>query len=243
MRRNMVRHCLLIGSPGKEGTEDHLPGVERDIINYSRFFRSPLGGAWEDHEIAVLKNPSRREVESQIDILSNADFTIAAFCGHGAYGRSTILEIRPGVEIDSNMLSRGGGKHVVVLDCCRVLRKYSQATVLAEFARFAEVHDRDACRRRYDEAIRRSPLGLVVMHACRAGETAEESEEKGGYYSSSLIEAAGDWARTVRNGILTVVEAHQRASRMVNASSSDRQHPTLDKPRSGPYFPFAVMPY
>lgn len=71
--------------------------------------------------------------------------------------------------------------------------------------------------------------------------------QKGGYYSHSLINSATKWADSDTKDLsksvyyFSVISAHDAASLSVRALSGGRQNPHVEKPRSEPYFPFAVM--
>ena len=70
---------------------------------------------------------------------------------------------------------------------------------------------------------------------------------EGGYYTSSIIQSAKNW-RTKSNTDLTkqysrfsVVRAHDSAVNNVSRLSGGTQNPKMEKPRSEPYFPFAII--
>jgi len=85
----MKRKALLIGN------SNGLAGVKLDISNYTNFLMGDLGGQWYDSEIVIKMNPTRNDLLATIQNLrvENLDFVFAAFSGHGAFCKSTILEI------------------------------------------------------------------------------------------------------------------------------------------------------
>lgn len=103
------------------------------------------------------------------------------------------------------------------------------------------------CRKFFDHRIAECAKGLVVQFACSVGETAGESQEGGGYYSSSLILAAEEWKAGAETdvsknfAILSVLSAHNNAAVRVKKLSGNRQNPTAEYPRSEKHFPFAVL--
>ena len=103
------------------------------------------------------------------------------------------------------------------------------------------------CRRYYDSRIEECDIGLIVMYACSINETAGDDSSKGGYYSHSLISSATKWADSDSKDIsktiyyFSAIMAHDAASSNVQSLSGGRQKPVIEKPRSGPYFPFAIM--
>jgi hypothetical protein len=248
----MKRQALLIGSPGTQGTKSYLKGVEKDLVAYNAFLQSSLGGSWESHEIQILRSPSRLAVESALQTLSAHDYSFVLFGGHGYHDSSkskTMIELQPNVELEADVLKRGAASHTLMLDCCRVETKPVRLLLdsLAKAEGFAPRLTRSECRRYFDQAVARAARGLVVLHACSIGEKAGESEQDGGYYSSSLIDVSNRWHRdsttdtSTKFSTLSVVDAHERAVSAVETLSGGRQKPTLEKPRAENYFPLAVI--
>jgi hypothetical protein len=249
----MNRKALLIGCPGRPGRQDYLPGVARDLANYDRFLRSPLGGAWYSSEIISLDDPPASIIRAAIQILKSADYSFALFSGHGyvtSNRRSTIVCLRGDEEMDSTELCAGAKKHTLVLDCCRVVAKPMLAEdALAKMDSMAAAKSlsSSACRRYYEKAILGCPSGLIVAHSCDLDETANDDPVRGGYYSYSLIDVAEDWAENNSGDLseyyytFVMPVAHDDASDAVQRRSGNRQNPKMDKPRSGPYFPFAIV--
>jgi hypothetical protein len=86
------------------------------------------------------------------------------------------------------------------------------------------------------------------LYGCSVDETAGDDAPTGGYYSSRLVAGAEEWVTNQRNldtdhkyAILSVVEAHLLATPKVQEVSGNRQNPEIEKPRSSPYFPFAIV--
>ena len=244
----MKRAALIIGSPGERTEEDYLEGVKKDVVRYQRFLKSALGGAWLDGEINVMLNPTLQGVLGKVRMLRSSDYSIVVFCGHGYHSEAageTIVQLKPGVEMNSDALRTGGRKQTLVLDCCRVI----SADVLVEGVQKREAPqlDDNECRTYYDKRLQECPHGLVVLFGCSMNETAGDSATNGGYYSSSFMNAAVKWLNTSSTdtskeaAFLSVVAAHERAGDEVRRLSGNRQNPDIEKPRAGPYFPFAVI--
>jgi hypothetical protein len=251
MPRN--RKGLLIGGPGRPGRQDYLPGVARDLANYDRFLRSPLGGAWYSSEIISLDDPPASTVRAAVQTLKSADYSFALFSGHGyvtSNRRSTIVCLRGDEEMDSTELCAGAEKHTLILDCCRIVAKPMLAEdALAKMDSMVAAKNlsASACRRYYEKAISECPSGQIVTHSCDLHETANDDPVRGGYYAFSLIDVAEDWAENNSVDLSKYYEAfrmppaHDEASDVVRRRSGNRQNPKMDKPRSGPYFPFAIV--
>lgn len=243
----MIRRALIIACPDKE-----IPGVRQDAVNYRRYLLSALGGAWESGEIVALESPTRQQVNSELDRLESAEYSMVIFSGHGYHPSrlgSPHVILRAGVEIDGEMLKRGAQKHTLIFDCCRRLereplqeRRMSKA--MDSLKRGLDASD---CRLYFDKNLSTCPAGLVVLHACGFDEISYESSASGGWYSSALVDAAREWqinssVDTSRSyDVLTIPHAHDAAATAVIRQSGNRQHPARDQPRTGPYFPFAIV--
>lgn len=248
----MSRKALIIANPGRPGETNYCKGVEKDVENYRSFLRSPVGGLWYDSEITILHQPGVVQMKVEVLAQSAVDYSMTIFCGHGhhsAQSNSTIVELKPGVDLDSNELRRGAARHTLVLDCCRVIAPVTRMveSMMAKAMKAeSEIHPAD-CRKYFDSKLAECPAGLVVLYACSVGQTAGDSESQGGYYSYSLLDGAAQWVKdtyvdtTKTSRFLSVVEAHEISKKGVNTMSGGRQVPLIDKPRSGEYFPFAII--
>jgi hypothetical protein len=241
---------LLISNPGEVGADNYCNGVNVDVLNYKKFLTSPLGGAWTEDEIIDSDRPSKSYVKSILQTLKNNDYLLIIFCGHGYYSSNskTVLELKKDNEISSDEL-KIGIKQTIILDCCRVMHpeEYVEDSRFSAMLKAKSDLNRQDCRRYYEKKISEAPLGLVVMYGCDVNETSGESSSKGGYYSSNLILSAEKWFEsdstdTSNNyNTLSVVKVHSMASEKVTQISGKTQNPQIDKPRSEPYYPFAII--
>lgn len=251
--RPVDRKALLIGWPGERGADNYLEGVARDLTNYDRFLRSPLGGAWFSSEIVALDDPPASTVRAAMQTLKSADYSFVLYSGHGyvtSNGSSTIVGLRGDDEMNSNELRAGSAKHTLLLDCCREIerpsRKLAEDTLAKMDAAAATRLTRDECRKFFNYEISRCPSGLVVLHSCAIDERSYDDSGRGGYYSYSLIEVAERWLEknstdlSTHYATLRVPRAHERAKVIVRELSGNRQNPQIEKARSEPYFPFAI---
>jgi len=66
-------------------------------------------------------------------------------------------------------------------------------------------------------------------------------------YSYSLLRSATNWRETKNIDLsskwatFSIVQAHQASIAIVSRLSGTTQNPEIDKPRSEPYFPIAIM--
>lgn len=238
----MKRKGLIIGSPDKD-----IPGVIDDMRNYRAFFESAAGGGWFASEITTLTSPSKSEVQRELKNLTNADYSIVVFAGHGCYSkveRTTLLQLQPGVHIDEYLLKEGSPRHTLIIDACRVhvdvplVEEIRKAVLAAE--RFA---DTSSSRAIFDDHLRKCRPDLAVMYACSVGEGAGDCAGQGGAYSATLLKQSTDWASSYANKaarVLSISEAHEQTTPLVQRQRGGRQTPTATFPRTVPRFPFAI---
>lgn len=246
------RMALIIGAPDKK-----IPGVEMDVANLRTFFKSPFGGYWYDYEINTLISPSSAEIRKQIELLKEKDYSLIFFAGHGYHSierKRTILNINSLETFDSSELRVGAPKHTLIMDCCRVetsekrLLKAAMESISFDSA-ITKKPDPVQCRKYFNKAIDDCENGLVVMNSCSVNEEAGESSSEGGYYTSSLIDSANEWAKNRLQLInlsrpwdkLTTQNCHNLAAVNVKTLSGNRQNPNFESPRTEKKFPFAVV--
>lgn len=252
----ITRRALLISNPGETGAENYCKGVYVDIKNYQQLLTSPVGGAWEAGEIKHLDRPSVHDVRTWIGIFSGYDYVLVMFTGHGWYSstdRDRILELRRDERIASLELIQGAKKRTVILDCCQkvhpesIQEKLARSVLIAN-ASLGRTPDARTCRELFSERVRTAPEGIVKLTSCAIGEVSTDDDNRGGRYNGSLIECTEDWAGTQAKNLLSygtavfsVVAAHECAAAKTRRLSADKQNPTIEKPRTEPYFPMAVF--
>lgn len=182
----MKRVAVLIQSP--LSGRDYLSGVGVDIASWQSFLTSLPGGAWNDDEIVVLKNPSKTTLKSSLILAKYSDFAIVAFSGHGFVQRDEFLgvpetflylnesEDRSESVISEYELNPGTPRCVLSFDCCRKI----ESTVLAEsvnddadFSRVSE-SDREFFRIEYERQVMRCEKGCSRLYAASLNESASD---------------------------------------------------------------------
>lgn len=250
----MKRRALIISNPGEQGAENYCEGVNLDVRQYRDFLTSACGGFWGSSAIKHLPRPSIREVRIAMEELTDVDYSLIIFTGHGWFStttQSTILTLREGQEIEHTDLMDGPPRQTLILDCCREnfpglpLDEMIRAKA-AMFSAGSLFHPKE-CRRYYKQQIEDCAAEIVVMYSCSSGQRSGDDSQRGGVYSYNLIRSATKWADNVDIDTNTtyktfsVVQAHEQAETAVQSIRRGRQTPQLEKPRSGPYFPFCIV--
>jgi hypothetical protein len=253
----ITRKALLISNPGETGQENYCKGVYVDIDKYQRLLTSPFGGTWDPSDIKHLDRPSVEVLELWIGILSAYDYALIMFTGHGWYSstdRDRVLELRKNESVHASDLLRDAKKRTLILDCCqkvynepKMIKEARQVEMLNARAAARRAPNAEACRRLFLKEVEDAPTGIVVTTSCSMNELSTDDDERGGRYNASLIEAAEDWANAqaqnpwVVADALSIVAAHDPAAKETQRLSGRTQNPTISKPRTSPYFPFAVF--
>jgi len=247
----MERRALIISNPGVPGSKTYCEGVIKDVMNYKDFLASPIGGFWDVTSVEHLPCPTEADVKLVLAKMKPVDYSLIIFCGHGYYSsqtESTILELGKG-DFNSDLLRGVTRKQTIILDCCRVIapRITLEDRIYASEITKSERFNGLSCRRYYNDKIEKCDPGILVLNACSIGEKAGDDSEKGGYYSYNLLKSARRWTEETVVDLsknfktLSVPETHDLAKGNVTTRSNGTQHPQVEKPRSEPYFPFAIM--
>lgn len=248
----MKKHILLISNPGEKGAVNYCNGVNVDIEKYYDYFTSPLGGAWYPNEITHLDRATVSGLKFTLSNMKDNDYLKIIFCGHGFYSArrtSTILELRTKEEIDSIELRGIAAKQTIIIDCCREIHPdiLLEEERLAKFAKsFSDLNKKD-CRLLYETSIAKCAPGMIVTYGCNINEVAGDSSSQGGYFSSSLLKVCKNIHESSNVDIKTqyhvdsIVNVFNNAVPLVQKLSGNTQNPQIEKPRSEPYYPFAII--
>ncbi len=252
----LTRHALLISNPGEIGAENYCKGVYADIRNYKQHLTSAEGGAWEESEIKLLDRPTVVELRNYLKVVSSIDYVFIMYSGHGWYSnpdRDQVIVLRKGEQIGASELSLSSKKRTVVLDCCSEVH---EERITEDIVRMAiskksatrRTANRENCKRVFYEGIKSAALATVKIVSADVGEVATDDDIRGGRYSASLINCTEAWIEGERDktyntqtASYSIVAAHECAAAVTRHLSSGNQNPRIEKPRSAPYFPFAVF--
>lgn len=259
----MKRKLFLVLNYG--GIGNRLPNVKADKENYLRFFHSAEGGAWEDEEIQISENNFdfsvfADDIRFQQRMQRPYEYIVLVFCGHGysdANGERWI-EVRPdgsnGSCVSLSQIKEAcyRTRTLFISDSCLAIypqpateRSYSAIT--DSFHR--EDYYRARCKELYNELVKRtSEYTFTAGFAVSLGESADDNE-RGGYYSQTLLDTARIHINALKNdnqyanqNYASFSAIHDAAARVVAAKTNEKQHPSIEMPRSYYQLPFIVVP-
>lgn len=242
----MKRRCLIIAAPGDKKKGNYLPGVPADLSNFCRFLKADHGGAWESGEISSFTNPTSRELQEQLFLQRQADYSIVFFSGHG--GISTVNNETYVEYNNSDDMAPVSSfvnlckKELVVIDTCRSW--FTPAELGGDLSVKAESFREDsayrlACRQFYDSCITIAEPGFIILYAASQGEAANDSAS-GGIFTQFLL-SAGDSVQNGRGRRFVLANdafwsAEQEVTRRYNT-----QHPCMvGSTRRRYWFPLSV---
>lgn len=227
----MKRIALLIGNC------NGLEGVKRDLHSWLNFLLSPIGGAWTQHEINILMNPSKKQLLSEIEQIrsSDFDFAIVVYSGHGGYRKGTILEINNRNEtISDRDLCLLAHRQISVFDCCRSFDDMREPVFENDrtFSMDSKSQvDLKKIRAAYEQRILQAIPQQIRLYACSKGETALDTED-GGLYIKALLLSAKSFPKNEKFRV--VQDIHQEASLRTQENASSKrhtQHPSAEFPK------------
>jgi hypothetical protein len=228
----MKRKALLIGN------SNGLQGVKLDIRHFTEFLKHDVGGQWyDDSEIEIKMNPSKRDLLATIQLLKNAkyDFVLTMYSGHGAFEKNrydTLLEINAQEEyIYESDLKNIATRQISIFDCCRKSIKIYDSLNERMMKSFSNsLNGTINIRAKYETRIMQAIEQQVSLYACSVDETALDTEN-GGLYIQNLLKAATN----VSNEYKLVGTAHEEAMEATKNEAWNKekhtQNPTATLPK------------
>jgi hypothetical protein len=242
----MTRKAIMIGSPGPKNSATYLKGVDTDLHHFINFLKAPIGGSWEDEEIAgFYKNPSENLFE--LFQSTETDFLLVYFSGHGQQDlNETLIAINDTESISISQLTSiiQSPKALIIIDSCRKIidEEYSSFSG-PEYLSFKSLLDQPNTRDRYMQIISESATGTAIAYSCSVGEIINETE-LGGFYTYSLLKETLQWYESQNNeGILSINEANDLAHHELKFKTNFKQNPqirTLNDQTEKLNLPFAI---
>ncbi len=242
----MTRKAIMIGSPGPKNTKHYLKGVDTDLHHFVSFLKSPIGGSWEDNEIAGLfKCPSENLIE--LFHSTYTDFLLVYFSGHGHQDlKETNIAINDSESISISQLISliNVPKALIIIDTCRIslVEEYSSFSG-PEYLSFKSTLNQPNSSEKYMQIISESTNGISIAYACSVGEISNDTE-LGGDYTYSLLKTSLEWYESQNNeSVLSINGANDLAHQYLKFKSNFDQNPQIvmknDK-EENLNFPFAI---
>ncbi|HTA63214.1 MAG TPA: caspase family protein [Bacteroidia bacterium] len=246
----ITRRIFIVGSPVNEDYSFQM-GVKADVINYQRYFKSPIGGAFNPDEITVLKNPSWKRLKAQLLALP-ADFTIFIFSGHGFFATNTqkaVFNINENDAVAAQTIINHiqSTKKLIIFDACQsYLEAYHYLEGIGDveqYMNFRSSVPKLRARQLFNEAILDNPDGAQILMSCSRGQESVLSPT-GSFFSYALLTSSQNWSNTnSRETVLTTLQAGKMTTNFLKKNySSDQtnQRPSCFVTRLRPNFPIGV---
>lgn len=223
----MRKRALLIGNTSG------LPGVKVDILRFSTFLHSNVGGAWQSSEIDVLQDERKNVLLEKIDSLKrqSLDYLMILFSGHGGQHRQTILELNQHGECIEETILRGiSTRQMNIYDCCRAFpQEITKSATDSLSARLFE--SGDFYRTQYENRIMAAIPQQALLYSCSIGQVSYDTPS-GGVYLTNLLKAARTFSSDQKFKLIGL--AHEEAVTPTFANSK--------KEKGGLQVPEAVLP-
>lgn len=170
--------------------------------------------------------------------------------GYSQYNRSYV-ELKPSIwqndttnDMDTEEFRESACKRIVILDCCRKewVPLFEHNAVVNRIEKSFSMYRNT--REIYESVIEEMPIMNLFLYGCDLGETSGDDSRRGGYYSSALLDVCYQEAQEYRHKqerhYVSAVQAHELAIPLVKKKKYD-QNPQIEKPRSEPYLPLAIV--
>jgi hypothetical protein len=194
-RMTPVRRAILIKGPG--GSDTLEQGGEQDLLKMERFLLSADSGSWMQHEICVLRNPSKDQVLREVG-RTNADYSLTYFSGHGLVeGTDSWLSINKHEFISELSLLNSSPRQLIIGDHCRGRLSDRISGIPEEPAELFQGAEWQKARRVFDQAILRSPVGITFVWAASLGQKAWGISD-GGAFTRELLDLVHRWRASER---------------------------------------------
>lgn len=196
------RRLVIITNNG--GPSNYIGGVNVDLKNYSQFFRSNEGGAWDEEEIYCPEPNSftpldlYRYIQEQ-ETKNHIDFWLIVFLGHGFnYQGNVMFEFTPN---DKDCCSEADIRHwtsnsrcLMISDSCHKELKYKTGGKIYENEQrsfsSAEKLERKEFKECYNKQLITIPPGSFSSYYAASDSQCAGENEQGGFYTQCLLACA-----------------------------------------------------
>ena len=194
-----MRKLLLLANPGAQDG-NWAPQVFNVLERYKQYFKSPVGGYWQDDEIIDYEDIADPQAEANwvaaqlADITRNAEYSIIVFIGHGGVlNGGDVIQLSKGELCPVSCLTDDNGfaiKRTVIIDACRTFIAAPHQLILEEQRTFSQGGRLLGlrCRDYYNEIIANSTPHTELLQSTRYGEPAV-AVDQGTAFSNALFDA------------------------------------------------------
>lgn len=198
------RTAILIGDPGP--WNNYLPGVDDDVRNMHAYLLSPRGGGWLPQELTMLWGRTKSEILSAVRSVE-ADYLFVYYSGHGSgqlvqalRGAAWVLECKRWLELstgeqiaDRDLINERVPRQLVICDCCRTPPAAQISGIPEDLEGIAYTEEEvNTAGGWFDEYIRSSPSGRMIVHSTQNGEVAKDSRD-GARFTLALLGGCLYW--------------------------------------------------
>lgn len=193
-----MRKLLLLANPGIQGV-NWAPQVFNVLERYKQYFKSPVGGYWQDDEIIDYQDIADSQAEANwvaiqlAEITRHADYSIIVFIGHGGvmHGED-VVQLSKGQLCPVSCLTGNNGQAIrrtVIIDACRTFIGAQQQLILEEQRTFSQggMLLGLRCRDYYNEIIANCTPHTELIQSTRYGEPAAAISQ-GTAFSNALFD-------------------------------------------------------
>ena len=236
------RRAIIIGSQGGFRGLELLKGVSKDLSNYENHLLSDVGGNWDKDEIIKLLDPTANEVVYNIQN-AIADYVFIVFSGHGfinTYSSSDYICLKD-IDMSISKLVSNSKRQTIILDSCRQYFTEIPLEEMKESKIFSKKHVINNARKIFDDAINKTPEGIILVFSAQPGQSSGDNDLLGGIFSYSLLKASKVWSDNYTNKILTLNQAVDLSKNVMNDTFLTLQRPGMaGQIRRLTFPPFAI---
>lgn len=264
-----MRRLILISNPGREAEGNYQFTTEQVIDRFENYFRSNIGGRWEDGEISKFGEHSPLNVHDMHCIMNELDspdceYSMVVFCGHGgaaANGEESIqlpraVDVRtPNCFPVSRLISQNEADDVrrrirrtVILDACRtIIRVAPQQLFEGNMMMQVLLMDGNLCRQHYNNIIAQNIPHVELLQSTSFGAPAY-AVPAGSEYANQVFRIINEQTSLWRSRAIidrcfaySMRNLHDNVSTNI-ANTTRRQTPQFTIIGDGSHgFPFATI--
>jgi hypothetical protein len=212
---------------------------------YQRYFSFNMGGAWENNEIHILKEPNISDLK-QIVNEEKPDYAVIVFIGHGAnQDDRQLFQLNKDTIIQAGQFTLDVPKQLIIVESCRDIQENITFTRIKDskpkFKQGGSLPPmpigREHARKRFDTALSKTENGTSICFACSKDESAIDF-----CFSNALLYNSMQWHESTSPKVtLSISEIMQptitEVNRLIKVNHNEEQLPELIGKGN---FPFVV---